>query len=212
MLKEIRDLFKDDSIQKTLTPYNGFQIHLTNFEIKASIIFLKVSFIEKLVRKYPNINFGEYRELCDKLINSKVLFDKEHLISPYKNQVKKIPDTLKKRIIEMNYYNLRYYFIKGEIQLDGERGNWIMVNQRIHQSVEKLLTLIYLLNNKTLITPRWVFKEIKELKIKPANLLKNLENLSKLKNNKQDLEDKIKIFRKMLTYLSPFVKNVGIEI
>ncbi len=46
----------------------------------------------------------------------------------------------------MNYYNLRYYFIKGEIRLDGERGNWIMVNQRIHQSVEKLLTLIYLLN------------------------------------------------------------------
>ncbi len=135
--------------------------------------------------------------MCEGLITfvwySKPIYDPKNLIKKWKKELSKYPNQFRKGKLE--YLTAIFNFAKNyEVYL--KRKNFIYVSYRTEELKEILIEAIYALNKRYPIS-KWFFRDIKNLKLKPKNCIKRLEEFSLLGNKEKDLKKKLKILNSL---------------
>lgn len=195
---------------------------------QSNIAWLQIQFMYK--NSEVNVGFGKYEDfrkdvkeinknpknplffiykkhILNWILNTKIIFDRDNILK-IRGKVK-LTEKGKGENISRFYMELKKYFLKenSSIQIEIKRGNYLFINHLVYESLNKVLEILYTINNKFYRYPKWVLKDINKFKKKPKNVGNVLQAISKLGNSKSDLNKKIKLIKFLVKKLRPLMKK-----
>lgn len=194
--------------------YKKFKPPFFRFVVKEKGREISMNFAPFDLYKWPmkNDNLNPFvdetlqKNILSYVINIIVLFDRNKLISRYK-QLKELPKNFQKHYLTYTFNKLLYYFGKEakSFELNQKRNNKLAMIRAFENSNERILKVLYALNNKFLLNEKWVTKYIGKFPVKPKNCLKRLEVMMALGFNQ--FSKKRKLYEEFVKDLQPLVQQ-----
>jgi len=168
-----------------------FHVHYNTDGIDTTTLFINLYYIKELIKKIPDLSLDEFAVISRYVADGKLLHGEKQKFQNWKKFCKIIPEKIKNDVIYHRMSSLNFWFKQGNLIQLAKRSDWLMVNRTISHSIEWLLTVLYLLNDKVYINPKRSNFIINDFKIKPKNIVQKLENLYLIKNTLDDVEHKV---------------------
>lgn len=184
-----------------------FHIHLKIDNIDATTLFVNFKYIEQLIKKAPNLSLDELVVLSKYIADGKLLHGNQQKFQSWKKICKIIPKKIKDGLIYHKMSSLNFWFRQNNLIQLAKRSDWLMVNRTINHSIEWLLTVLYLLNDKIYINPKRGGYILDNFKIKPNEIAQRLENLYLLKNTLRDVKSKINSMVSIMDDIEKLIKK-----
>ncbi|HCR19371.1 MAG TPA: hypothetical protein DIU35_17985 [Candidatus Latescibacteria bacterium] len=160
-------------------------------DIPAGVMFTSRDRIAGLVEEYPDVSYEEYGELSRYIVNGKVLHGDKDAFATWRRKCERVPAAMKRGTIANVMGSLNFYFRGGNLLQLAERGDWIMVNRVLNESVMGMLRIVYLLNDRMMVKPKRTRIEMDGFQRKPRRISDRLEDLYLLRNTVSDVKTKV---------------------
>lgn len=172
-------------------------------KVEIDISFRPIRWLEDALKKDPYDENAEKYNLS--LIQSmKPIIDKKNIIKKLKRKARYTQEYRKKKI-EFCFSVLTHTQKINEKLL--KRNETPFLCYRFPLLLEKYANIIFALNKKYFSDLKWIDKYLAKFKIKPKNALYYIRRISELGNRKKELEEKIKLLKKMVKELALTVKK-----
>jgi hypothetical protein len=159
--------------------------------VHSGVMFTPVERIEGFVIDYPEVSYDEYSELSRYIVRGMILHGDRQEFALWQSKCEKVPEGMKRGMIHNVMGSLNFYFRGGSLLQLARRGDWIMVNRTLDESVLGILRVIYLLNDGMMVKPKRTRVEMDGFRLKPQGISKRLEDLYLFKNTVADVEAKV---------------------
>ena len=178
------DIKRDDH------PFDLIDI-LTVHNKKVEIMYESFNSMGKKINVFKEGNRWVMDDLATDVINTKILYDPKNLIKNWRKERKKYPDKVGEDIIrELQGVASIFNRLKNPVL----RKDWVYVNFGVEEGLKRLWLSWFALNKiPEEKAPKWAKQKLKKIKIKPKNVYKKLEEISKLGNEKNGFEKKLKL-------------------
>ena len=204
-------LFTDDiQIVESNKAWLQIQFFYENTEI--NIGFGRYNKFKEDVKKMTNnphnyLLFIYQKHILNWIMNAKIIYDKENILR-IKKEIK-LSQKGKKNIISRYYKELErtLFSSNSSLEIELKRNNYIFLQYLISKSVEQIIEIIYILNNKLYKYPKWALRELQTFKKKPKSCENIIQQISILGNSKKEICKKITLFKLLMKYMHPLIKT-----
>lgn len=205
--KELENIFNIPTANKFWLDDTKFHIHIKIEGIDATTLFVSQKYLEALMNKMPNLTLDDFAILSRYIGEAKLLHGDAKMFTTWGKVCNKIPKKIKNDTIHHRMSSLNFWFRQGNLINLTERSDWLMINRTLNHSIEWILTVIYLLNEKIYLNPKRAKNILENCLLKPKNIAKRLENLYILKNTKNDIMKKNKEMVSIMDDVEKLVKK-----
>ncbi len=183
-------------------------------DIKVEFIYRDIKFLQEIYEDvYINnvTQFGYTTCNIENIVTSKVLFDRNKVMSKFKKKFEIYPKQLSEKIVTKNLELLHdkmpsfgYQVIKAL-----QRNDLISINNRLTEYLAVYMDIIFALNYKYNIGEKRLIDELKKCEKLPHNAVEDIENL--LKNCMCDAEKSIELVNKISNNVYKLVDDCGLK-
>jgi len=205
LLKKLQGIkFIDDLPDKKAMDYFNYK----NKEV--TISYKNIKKFEKIIKNFNKGKFiwQEVREVIGRIHLGKIIYDPKDKFKNLKNQIKK--PKISKKLWPLDHLNRTCYGNRGpwgdRLKTAIERKNEIAIHNEFNELITSFIISLYTLNGLYYTTPKWIFKHLKQMKLKPKNTEKRLRKLAILGNTFKNIKKKRKILKLLTNDLNKLLK------